>query len=81
MERSRERPVIQAALAGSALMLLWMGRRIALGELSEMFADRWVATIDGRPAPVEEVNGDCLGCVVPAGAHRVAFEFVTPAFI
>jgi hypothetical protein len=43
--------------------------------LSEMFEDRWSATLDGASARVEQVNGDFLGCVVPAGVHKVILEF------
>lgn len=33
MEESSERPIIRAALVVSALMLVWMGRGMALGEI------------------------------------------------
>jgi uncharacterized membrane protein YfhO len=31
--------------------------------------------LDGNPATVEQVNGDFLGCIVPAGARDVRFLF------
>jgi hypothetical protein len=43
--------------------------------VSESFHDGWRATIDNQPAPVERVNGDFLGTVVPAGAHLVRLQF------
>jgi hypothetical protein len=43
--------------------------------VSEMFEDEWTVAIDGTPARLERVNEDFLGCVVPAGMHRVSFEF------
>jgi hypothetical protein len=43
--------------------------------VSESFDDGWRAAIDGEAAPVQRVNGDFLGCVVPSGRHRVEFVF------
>lgn len=43
--------------------------------VSESFDDGWTVAIDGVPAPVERVDGDFLGCVVPAGAHVATFVF------
>jgi hypothetical protein len=43
--------------------------------VSEGYDEGWVAAIDGQPVDVERVNGDFLGCVVPAGTHDVALEF------
>jgi hypothetical protein len=40
----------------------------------------WKATIDGRPCPVERVNGDFLGCVVGPGRHAVELTFA-PAWL
>lgn len=43
--------------------------------LSEGFDPGWLASIDGQPVPVVRVNGDFLGCVVPAGERRVELRF------
>jgi hypothetical protein len=44
--------------------------------LTESFFKSWVVHIDGEnPQPALRVNGDFLGCVVPAGKHEVAFSF------
>ena len=43
--------------------------------VSESFHDGWRATIDDRPVPIERVNGDFLGAVVPAGPHVVRLQF------
>lgn len=44
-----------------------------------VFAQRfhvgWYATVDGTPATLQRVNGDFMGCVVPAGRHTVHFQF------
>jgi hypothetical protein len=48
--------------------------------VSESFDAGWVATIDGREATVEQVNGDFLGSVVPAGRHDIALTF-SPRFL
>ena len=53
------------------------GRQLLV--VSEGFDDGWTATLDGQPIPVERVNGDFIGCVVPAGEHDVAFRF-RPAY-
>jgi uncharacterized membrane protein YfhO len=47
--------------------------------ISESFNEGWSATIDGNRVQVERINGDFFGCVVPAGDHLVAFDFV-PAY-
>ncbi len=43
--------------------------------LNEAYDRGWQATVDGKAVPVLPVNADFLGCVVPAGDHRVALEF------
>jgi hypothetical protein len=43
--------------------------------VSESFAAGWRATLDSQPVPVERVNGDFLGCVIPAGSHTVRLQF------
>jgi uncharacterized membrane protein YfhO len=35
----------------------------------------WKARIDGRPTKVIQVNGDFMGCFVPAGEHDVRFTW------
>lgn len=47
--------------------------------VSESFNAGWAGEIDGSAAPVERVNGDFLGVVVPAGSHSVALTF-SPAY-
>lgn len=49
------------------------GRQLLV--LSESYDEGWTATVDGRPVEVVRVNGDFLGCVVPAGTHYVALVF------
>jgi hypothetical protein len=43
--------------------------------LNEGFDLGWHAAVDGQPVPVLRVNGDFLGCLVPAGEHRVEWVF------
>ncbi len=52
----------------------------ALMVISESFDDGWVARVDGQPARVEQVNGDFMGVVVPAGSHTVALAFRPPYY-
>ena len=47
--------------------------------MTERFHRGWVASIDGRPATKMRVYGDFLGCVVPAGKHRVSLVFSPPS--
>ncbi|NIP87101.1 MAG: YfhO family protein, partial [Planctomycetales bacterium] len=43
--------------------------------VAESFHDGWQAFLDGRPAPLRRVNGDFIGCEVPAGRHQVELFF------
>ncbi|MCE5304068.1 MAG: YfhO family protein, partial [Planctomycetaceae bacterium] len=43
--------------------------------VSESYYPGWKVFVDDRPAPIERVNGDFMGCVVPEGRHCVRFEF------
>ena len=43
--------------------------------LTERFHDGWRAEVDGEAAAPIRVNGDFLGCVVPAGTHDVTLVF------
>jgi hypothetical protein len=49
------------------------GRQLLV--VSECFDSGWQATDNGRPIPVEQVNGDFMGCVVERGKHRIEFRF------
>jgi hypothetical protein len=54
------------------------GRRLLVW--NEAFHPGWVATIDGRAAPVLRANLDFQGVAVPAGRHRVALRFQPRSF-
>jgi uncharacterized membrane protein YfhO len=43
--------------------------------LAERFQEGWQASLDGEAAAVERVNGEFLGCRVPAGAREALFEY------
>jgi len=43
--------------------------------VSESFDAGWRAALDDQPVPVERVNGDFLGVVIPAGSHAVRLQF------
>jgi uncharacterized membrane protein YfhO len=43
--------------------------------LTERFHDGWRADLSGQAAAPIRVNGDFLGCVVPAGTHDVTLTF------
>lgn len=43
--------------------------------LSDAYYPGWEATIDGNPTPIYETNHTLRGVFVPAGTHRVQFQF------
>ncbi len=43
--------------------------------LSDTFVPGWKAEVDGRPAPIYEVNEAMRGVVVPAGAHTLTMQY------
>ena len=43
--------------------------------LSEMHYPGWVATVNGRPAPIHKVNALLRGIVVSRGENRVILEY------
>jgi hypothetical protein len=47
--------------------------------LSEAYHPYWRATVDGRPAPVLQVDGALRGVPLPAGRHKVVLTFADPA--
>jgi hypothetical protein len=49
------------------------GRRLLV--IADSYDPSWCVSIDDRPATVERVNGDFLGCVVEAGTHTVHFVY------
>jgi hypothetical protein len=49
------------------------GRQLLV--VAESYDRGWIATVDGRPMPVERVNGDFIGCVVDRGEHVVLLQF------
>jgi hypothetical protein len=49
--------------------------------LAERFHAGWQATADGDTLTIVRVHEDFLGCVVPAGSHRVAFRFRPRSFV
>jgi hypothetical protein len=46
--------------------------------LSEIYHPYWLATVDGEPTEVLQVDVALRGVPVPAGRHRVAMEFRDP---
>jgi hypothetical protein len=49
--------------------------------VSESHDPGWCVTVDGKPAEVERVNGDFLGCVVGPGRQHVVFTFRPTAVV
>lgn len=42
---------------------------------ADAFSPDWVATVDGKPTPLFEVNGSLRGIVVEAGSHRIEMRY------
>jgi hypothetical protein len=57
-----------------------LARSSAAGKLvlAEQYFPGWRATVDGSPVPIEKWGGAFQAVRVPAGEHRVRFEFRSP---
>lgn len=71
-------------LVGTVEVLAYRPGKVALrtrsGEtamlrVAERWDADWMATVDGKPAPVERVDYLCQGVVVPAGEHAVVLNY------
>ncbi len=43
--------------------------------MSDAYYPGWEAQLDGQAVPVYQANGVMRGVFVPAGAHRIRFQF------
>jgi hypothetical protein len=50
---------------------------VVVSEIS--FPPGWIATVDGRPAPIHRVDHVLMGVEVPAGGHEVVFAMKASA--
>jgi hypothetical protein len=48
--------------------------------LSEVYYPGWRATVNGRPAAIQKVDGALRGVIVPGGLSRVQMEYVPVSF-
>ena len=49
--------------------------------LSEMYYPGWTATVDGAPAKILRADYTLRAIALPAGSHRVVFDFMPPPFV
>jgi hypothetical protein len=42
---------------------------------ADAYSPDWVATVDGKPTPLFEVNGSLRGIVLEAGSHRIEMRY------
>jgi hypothetical protein len=47
----------------------------------ESWHPRWVATLDGAPAPIRRVSPDMMAVDVGAGDHALVLRFVRPLWV
>ncbi|MDX2167739.1 MAG: YfhO family protein [Deltaproteobacteria bacterium] len=59
----------------NAVELVTGARQAAMLVLSETFYPGWRATLDGAAVPIVRVNGVLRGVALPAGEHRVRFDY------
>ncbi|MEN6366523.1 MAG: YfhO family protein [Thermoguttaceae bacterium] len=43
--------------------------------VAESYHEGWRAQVNGQPCPVYRVNGDFMGCALPAGRHHITLIF------
>lgn len=61
--------------AGTATATVRLARR-AVVVLSASYDPGWTATVDGRRVPTQMLAPALVGVAVPAGEHRIAFQYV-----
>jgi uncharacterized membrane protein YfhO len=64
VEEAPERVVIEARTAAPALLVL-----------ADNYDPNWVATLDGRVAPLLRVDYTFRGVPLPAGTHRIELDY------
>ena len=64
-----QRAVLEAKLESPGLVIL-----------SDVYYPGWELTIDGKPAPIYQVNALMRGAAVGSGSHRLVFTFVPLSF-
>jgi hypothetical protein len=77
-------PLVGGALLESSddpdrVVVRTSANRPAMLVLTEAYAEGWQARVDSTPVPIRPANYAFRGVVVPAGNHRVTFEFKPPA--
>lgn len=77
-------PVLAACAAGEAGVAKQTANTVTVNArvacrgmliLADTYYPGWTAQVDGRAAPIYEVDGALRGVVLEAGAHRIVFRF------
>jgi hypothetical protein len=78
---------LPAVVAGSTRVTSYGLNRVELDVISEgptfvvladLFMEGWEAALDGDPVPIYKTNYLLRGVAVPAGSHKVSFEYRDP---
>ncbi len=86
---ARPEPAASAAEVGEARLMGYEHERVVIETrapgarmlvLTDVFFPGWTATVDGRPADIVRANFAFRAVRVPAGDHRVVFEYAPASF-
>ncbi|MCC6839920.1 MAG: hypothetical protein IT230_07155 [Flavobacteriales bacterium] len=78
LKRSTEDRITMAGFDHDGITLQTRTAHATFAVLQQAWYPGWTATVDGRPAPIIRANIACMGTVLPAGNHVLAFRYQKP---